>query len=320
MNTNIAWKVGDFSDNNYPVFFLPTVIGAFSPLLGWGLGILLLIVFSPIIRNRTRRLLGVQVILFGALIYASRNTNGSFNDDFSNNYYPYFTNIYDRGLIDFITIEMSPGISSSIEIGLLVIFRLISFLFGRLDINQLIFVITFVTGALFQIWLERQGLKNLPLARKALVLGLSLAMFSFGLCGQLTRQMLSCVALLIAISCDRRWWMWAWIAIAISFHLSSMVILPVLFAARIKKWSYTLVLIIVMLLVGFSLIYIMRAGLTEYLVNSGIDKLSFYASANPDNAIGFDFPYVFPMILLTVGMFISKRDDDLLWKHAMVIY
>lgn len=276
---------------------------ATSPLAGFALAWVVLAFARPL-TGRTLLLCGALIAVSLSLCYASRRIGGSPYDDFYNSYYPAFLAIKNgtlrQSFLDrFVTFEFSDA-----EIGLPLLFGAIGSIPVEVSGSLLIFILTGACSALYLTWLLKYFLPEIPSGYRPAAALLCMSLFSYGLCSQTARQMLSIPLLLMAI-----WERRPGVALLLAglgsiFHVSAMIVWIVAIVLRNKFGIGFAVLLLGLIATYFNFDWIMAsiASGTDF----GIDKLLYYTSGNED-AFGFDAQFVPIFIFVTVGAFLMRR-------------
>lgn len=276
-------------------------------LLAWAW---LALMYCQKIDRRTIAGLLACVVFSMAVMYASRQVGGSPFDDFWNFYYPAYLDAKSTASAEFLTRPFDVFQLSSLEVAFPSLLALLALLPGILSPSLLILVITAGIGGLYAWWLLRYFLPGLPQSHRTAAALFCIVFFSFGLCSQTVRQMLS-IPLLLAAVWERRLGKSAALAvIATASHLSAAPIWA--FAILFRFTGYrTLVLAVVPLLYMLT----KGAGLADSLIGldpGTIDKLRYYTENN-DDAQGYDSGFI-PLILLVAAgsLFVVKfRNGEL---------
>ena len=251
-------------------------------------------------------IMGILFIIGMSLIYASRQVGISPFDDFSNIYYPQYLEIASQGVFQAHFQRFSEFSISSVEIGLPLLFGLLAFFDSSMSANILILFLTFLGGLFYLYWVITYVSPNLPRGKSNIALLLSLGLFSFGLCSQLTRQMLSIPFFLMAIS-DKN------IARSISFlivgSLFHIITIPLYLFAKCLEFlpKFTIVFSVVFGCIIFFYGNSIAAGILG--IDVGVfDKLLYYASGNMD-ASDFSYRYLaLPISWVLLCLFSIKRN------------
>lgn len=276
-----------------------------SPLVTLGFAVLALL-GAPGLHRVARAALLCLFALSLSLVYGSRQFAGSAFDDFANIYYPSYLRILEtQSLV--VGAESDDLQISSFEIGLPLLFRALSLLPVRLSPNLLIFIVTLLCSLTYVWWLERYFLVAVPPAKRAAAGLLCMALFSFGLCSQTTRQMFSVPLLLAAL------WEPSWrrrlpmLAAATLFHLSALPIFAIAIAIRtMPKVTVPAALLGCAFLIGAG--ESMLSNIVGIDVGA-LDKLRYYTEENRD-AEGYDATFI-PIVVVCVGLaYLARRFDD----------
>lgn len=164
-----------------------------SPLLSFFLIIIFLILVK--IEDFTLRApLVIMAFVSGCLIYSSRVVGNVYGDDFANEYYPLYENLYKgHGIFDS---EFGGGV----EIGLSIYFKILTLILPHLSPSIVMFSVSMLCAVLLYIWIEVFFFKENIVENKTLLLASVLAFFGFFVTTQLMRQAISSVFILFAIS------------------------------------------------------------------------------------------------------------------------
>jgi hypothetical protein len=238
----------------------------------------------------------LSIVFAMATTYASRRFGMSPFDDFSNVYYPSYLNAKVTSLAESILPPFEAFGLSALEVVFPAILGVLGLLPGTLTPSAMIFLITAGIGSLYVWWLSRFFLPTLPRSHQAASALLCIIFFSFGLCSQTVRQMLS-IPLLLAAIWERNLGRSATYAvIASACHLSAAPIWAV--CALFRFTGYRMLMLASMPLV---ILLVQGPGLAESLIGldpGTLDKLSYYTAGNQD-AAGFDRNFI-PLVLLVV--------------------
>lgn len=263
---------------------------AFSPLLGW-IGLIFTSLFLGRPYHQLRHVLGLGIVLCGALTYASRETSGLANDDFYYTYYPLYSTIQQDGLMAFwkqrsLDYGATIGVSM-VELGFYVWLWVVSLVFGKVSIALLIFLTTFAIAFFYWIWLEAYFLPEVPPGRRAMVMAFCLTLFSYGLCSQLSRQMFSIPFILVAIWEKRMMRAALWLLVGALFHLTA---LPFgVFGWAVRRWPGVCIAVLAGLL---AILFAWPPMLQTFGAAIAFDKFAFYSSPASGEAAGFDSRYL----------------------------
>ncbi len=238
----------------------------------------------------------LSIVFAMATTYASRRVGISPFDDFSNVYYPSYLNAKVKSLAESIVPPFEAFALSDLEVVFPALLGVLALLPGTLTPSVIIFLLTAGIGTLYVWWLCRYFLPTLPRSHQAASALLCIVFFSFGLCSQTVRQMLS-IPLLLAAIWERSLGKSATYAlIASACHLSAAPIWAVCVPFRFTGYR-TLILAAIPLVI----LLVQGPGLAENLIGldpGTLDKLSYYTSGNQD-AAGFDRNFI-PLVLLIV--------------------
>lgn len=257
-------------------------------------------------RRHYQWVMGILFIIGMSLIYASRQVGISPFDDFSNIYYPQYLEIASEGIFQAHFQRFSEFSISSIEIGLPLLFGVFTIFDSSMSANTLILFLTFLAGLFYLYWLITYVSPNLPRGKSNIALLLSLGLFSFGLCSQLTRQMLSIPFFLMAISDKNIARSIVFLIVGSLFHI---ITIPLYLFAKCLEFLPKLTIVFsvffgcIILFYGNSIV----AGLLG--IDVGVfDKLLYYASGNKD-AADFNYRYLaLPISWVLLCLFSIKRN------------
>ncbi len=283
-----------------PTWLLPSAVlacaVAATPLTPLLLAWLFLLFYGKTDRRAIAALLGC-VVFSMAVIYASRQVGRSPFDDFWNIYYPTYLEAKRTSTLEFLLQPFEEVQFSTIEVAFPALIALIALLPGMASPNLVIFLVTGGIGGLYAWWLSRYFLPEVPQSHRAAAGLLCIVFFSFGLCSQTIRQMMS-VPILLAAIWERRLSSSAVLALfATTCHFSAAPIWA--FAILFRFTGYR-----TLLLVATPLVYMLSIGngLTESLIGldaAAVDKLRYYTDGNQD-AAGYDSSFT-PLIWIIAG-------------------
>lgn len=206
--------------NLYFIFFIPFLLTPFAPLYAYMLCVFIMVSLSAYITREFRIFLSLTMIFNIAVIYGSKvyfNTAKDYDDDFSR-YYQNYLDIYD-------------GISGAFfvwangyEIGLPIFYKILSLVFPKLLPQQVLLITAFTIGLGFYLWLEIFILKIFKPYERSILVAFTLFIDIFFISLGLTRQCFATIFLLYAFSVKKIPLRFIFLAIAVSFHLSSIFV------------------------------------------------------------------------------------------------
>ncbi|WP_185741771.1 EpsG family protein [Serratia marcescens] len=297
------------------IFFLGSFllwgVAAFSPLLGFYCSLIYLAAQGFSLRI-LRLNVAIIAIISGSFIAASRNTLMVLGDDFNVNYYVYQLMQHGDSVFyhDF---------SGGIEFILPLYFKIIGFVFGIENPVYIFFAVTALCLTLFYIWLEKYGLKNIEVDKRALCVAASLGLFVLFSTTQLMRQMISTVFLLYALS------LWferkkapfiIFFALAIFSHLSSLLLFFIITTLmgdnRYKKYM------ILMISAGFVSLFTIFLSyvLGSNLLGAATYKFNYYASTELS---GFNLDSFFKfLVIMYCGAILFREKANAKWNSLLV--
>ncbi len=295
---------------------LPAVLGivavyavSATPLAPFAFAWLALL-FCQRLGSRTTAALLLGIVFSMASAYASRRVGASPFDDFSNNYYPYYLDAKLTPFAEWILLPFEPFRLSALEVVFPAILGVLALLPGTLAPSAIIFLFTAGIGSLYVWWLCRYFLPTLPQSHQTASALLCIVFFSFGLCSQTVRQMLSIPLLLAAIWERSLMKSTAYALIATACHLSAA---PTWMICILFRFTGYRTLTLAALPLFFLLVK--GSGLAESLIGldpGTLDKLSYYTLDNQD-AAGFDQNFIPLVLLVAIGSLavVGYRDGEL---------
>jgi hypothetical protein len=282
---------------------------AVTPLTLLGIAWLALL-FCKQLSRRITALLLLCIVFVMSITYASRLVGVSPFDDFSNIYYPSYLAAKNTPLPELILHQFEPFRMSSFEVLFPALLWVLSLVPGTLSPSSLIFLLTTCIGSLYAWWICSYFLPTLPRSHRSASALLCIIFFSFGLCSQTVRQMLSVPLLLYAIWERSLGKSSVYALIATTCHLSAAPIwaLCVLF----RFTSYRMLMLTALPLV---ILIVKGPGLAESLIGLDpgiIDKLSYYTEGNLD-AAGFDRSFIPLVLAVAIGSLsvVGHRNGEL---------
>lgn len=162
------------------------------------------------------------------------------------------------------------------EIGISVLFFLLSYISPFISINGMMFFLSLFSILMFIIWLRRVG-SHEPPRRQAFLLGISLLMINLYFATQTSRQFISTIFLLFAITERSIIIKLAYIAVASAFHITSIPFFIIYTLAQRWRHGWIAVLLLATILRFYfanllAMIGVMPAAMAEkityYLNNS----------------------------------------------------
>lgn len=148
-----------------------------------------------------------------------------------------------------------------------------SFVLPDLSANGLMFCLSLTAALLMMAWVE-STFRDWPAQRRAVMLGACLLLLNLYFATQLSRQFLSLIVLLFAISAPRRSSQFGWLVLAASFHLTALPFFGIYLLARRGPWGW---------LALFTLAIVLRLYFVDLVGALGIvpvavaEKLLYYA-------------------------------------------
>ena len=240
-------------------------------------------------RRHYQWIFGILFIMGMSITYASRQLGLSPFDDFANVYYPLYQEIASVGIFQVLFERWSEFSISSLEVGLPLLFGTFAIFDTDMSASILILLLTFLGGLFYLYWVITYVLPNVPRRKSNIALLLSLGLFSFGLCSQLTRQMISIPFFLMAISDKSTARSLCFLIVSTLFHLITIPLY--LFVKCLKFYPKNTILIsiffgCILFLYGKSI----AAGI--FGMDVGVfDKILYYTSGNMD-ASDFSYRYL----------------------------
>lgn len=282
------------------------IIGAYSPLLGFYIGLLSLLI--PGFENRSLRVpICLIAIFFLSYIVASRNIHtGDIRDDFERIYYPLYIKIKNGATI------FNPEFSGGTEFLLPLIFKVIYLTLGSIKASTLMAVVSFISYVLFYIWLELFGLQSVDKTKRAFCVACALGFMIAVSSTQIMRQFISSVLMLYAVSTyyKRQYKTFLiFLFMASVCHLSALVLTPlyILLMSSHKRYKKILIVTLIVFSVMFSLI--VSFAITHNLLGIATYKLMFYMEGDSTQDIVFTrIKYLIVAIFLGLLWFSSNND------------
>jgi hypothetical protein len=285
-------KLLNYSCASIALLFI-SIVWFFAPWISFGLSILLLHFCS----NNCPRLVPVNLLLVshaGSVIQASRYFFGE-SSDFVNYYYVF-------GLIceSSTTSKLADGFGS--EIGLSAIYYAISQVGGcDIPIHTLAYVQGLIVGFVSLLVFNAYVTKKIPPRFRSIVLMGFAASFSFFYTTQLSRQFIASIIIFYSIFlAENRRRMWIALLLAIAFHITSLLIFPVIytFANFSRKASLALIALFpIFIILGYSMLGAAIGYLGESFISS---KLLYYDGASIGQAIASDYTAVVYLLLISL--------------------
>lgn len=293
------------------------VVYLWSPLLAWFTLSLMLGTMCQSAPASIRRISGFLLVIFVATMVASRQFDVSPSDDFAGSYYPVFAQI-SNGNMDAL-FEYGRGI----EVGLPLLWLLISFFQPNITSSELIFLTAFLSMGILWIWLEMYGLEGIDQANKATTIAITLLMCAFFLSSQLVRQFFSSVILLFAISGKRLSTKVIFLAVSSVFHITALPIYIFIQLAkrpRVAWWFF--VPIGVLFILGWRK-FIELVLAHQYL--PGFEK-ALYILTNTESYTSVDVSsgrylvLICALVLLSVFVFSEKERNEVRTQWRSVLF
>ena len=250
------------------------------------------------------------IVFAMATTYASRLVGVSPFDDFSNIYYPSYLAAKHTPLTESILLQFEPFRLSSLEVVFPALLSVLSLLPATLAPSALIFLFTAGIGSLYVWWLCSFFLPTLPRSHRTAAALLCIVFFSFGLCSQTVRQMLSVPLLLAAIWERSLGKSSAYALIATTCHLSAAPIWALCVLFRFTGYRMLMLAALPMII-----LLVKGSGLAESLIGLDpgiIDKLSYYTEGNLD-AAGYDRGFIPLVLVVAIGSLsvVAYRNGEL---------
>ncbi|WP_256205746.1 EpsG family protein [Polynucleobacter asymbioticus] len=196
------------------------------------------------INNHHRIFLGILIAFSWAIFVASRMTMQDPSDDFTN----YYANYQDLCNGNYGALfEYAKGL----ELGVPLLFLLLSFISKELSPNLLIFYITLISALLLLIWMEGNLFELMDNKLKGIAGAYVWVMASFFMASQSVRQYLAMIILLYAISSNDKLKKLLILFLASTFHLIAIPIYLIVEGIKKYKWKATISALIVILIFYF---------------------------------------------------------------------
>jgi hypothetical protein len=178
-----------------------------------------------------------------------------------------------------------------------------------LSIHGLAYLQTLVVSTALLGVLAVRCIEDRAPAQAALVLGGTLAMFSFIYVTQLSRQTISSLFILMALFESRRSSVaWTWLALATAFHLTAPVVYGLARLLRTAPWfslGITAAILAALTLYGTELL---EWGLEQASNLPGLDKLGYYAvEFDDDGSVGSDLRAVLYLCIAAIASLPWRR-------------
>ncbi len=260
-------------------------------------------------RRHYQWILGILFIMGMSITYSSRSVGLSAFDDFANVYYPLYQRVASVGLFQVLTERWNAFSISNIEVGLPILFGIFAIFSTEMSAKIVILLLTFLGGVFYLYWVITYLLPNVPRRKSNIALLLSLGLFSFGLCSQLARQMLSIPFFLAAISDRSSARSLFFLIIGTQFHL---ITVPLYLFFKCLK-ILPKITIFVSIFFGCILFMYGKAIAASILgVEVGIlDKLLYYTSGNMD-ASDFSYRYLALPIAWSLFLLVGAKYNTIL--------
>ncbi|HAT2867928.1 TPA: hypothetical protein I8374_002379 [Serratia marcescens] len=284
-----------------------------SPFISYYLSLIVL-AMSPEVKNLTRRLLGVLIVLSGTVYIGSRNFNGALGDDITFVYYPVYRRI-------FYGADYFSSYSGGWEFVLGGLFKLLA-LFTEKPVEKDIFtsVFVFLPYIIYYIWLEKFGLEHISKNKKNLCAASALGIMGLLALSVQIRQGLATSILLLAIGYLSRSKIKStfFTALAIFTHLTSI---PIYFIIRIFSGSKTGPKVIglgfiVLLVISFQ--FLVGAIVAQNLLGVASFKFQYYLDKDTTiNLLAFFFSL---MIMIAAGSFYFDKNENLKKWRSFILW
>lgn len=264
----------------------------FSPLISYILGILYLI-FNIGDKHWKRIFININIAISIAAIIGSRSTLMIDSDDFSNYYNSY---ILIRGN-DYSPFEWY---GKGLEIGLPIIFVIISKILNIYNINSLIQVIVMISSLAYTILIEYFVVKNEANKSKATA---CIWLFTpFFMASQVTRQFFSCICIMFAIYSEQKFKKLFYILLSIIFHLSAIPIYTIVYL--VKKYRIKSIIVVLLISIVIKSLFEIILQNNILLDTPGFDKLQYLVGYEVENGASLSmrllFWFSFPILLFFI--------------------
>ena len=242
-----------------------------------------------------------------SLVYASREVSRGGFDDFGNVYYYRYLEIQSNSSIGLSSKFAQDGNISKFEVLYDVLLYVIAQYPVKLGPNALILLTTLFIGTLYQVWCFKYFSKAFPDQIRSRVICCCLVLFSFGLCSQTARQMLSIPFLLMTIWEGRFLWKALFLILASASHSSAfLVYLVYRFFKQFPRVGFILGVSCAVIFSGSGMEIIQ-----QYIESGGddaVDKAQYYASGDAQQHAAINFKYVWiPIFLFLITTLRGKQ-------------
>ncbi|BEL79524.1 hypothetical protein SM12BL3_08310 [Serratia marcescens] len=285
-----------------------------SPFIAYYLS-LIVIALAPEMKNLTRRIFGVLIVLAGTVYIASRNADGSMADDVTNVYYPHYRNIF-RGSDYFSTY------SGGWEPVLGGLFKLLAISTDELVPKYiLMFIFVFLPYLIFYIWLEKFGLEFISRDKKNLCMAASLGVMGLMTLSIQLRQGLSTPMLLLALGYLHNKSRIKSTFFAILAALTHLTAIPIYFILRIFTGENKKHKIIGLVFIGCFVVlfqFFVGAILSGNLLGAASYKFRYYADRESTiTLLSFFFALV---IMIFAGSFFFDKNENLKGWRSYILW
>lgn len=251
------------------LFFLIVLIFPFSPYFSYILSLISLLFFY----SRERKAILLIIFLIGCwsqlFILNSKAYIVELEYDLSFYYSAYLENLY-LSFGDIIR-YYAP------EIGWYLIYKIIGFLSGDLEVYHIAIINTLLCEFIFLIWLNVHGLREIPKQSLGVVLGLTLLFLWPSNFAFFQRQSISVVFLLFAISNINKFHKFVvYLLIASCFHISSLLMGVIYLIIQKNRLKQFVVITILFLFTTRFLFNIIINIISTLGIDSITRKLNFY--------------------------------------------
>jgi hypothetical protein len=285
-----------------------TLVAAFSPILAFYLGIAVLLAASQILDRRTVRWIG-YICAYSASVSAASRLTFDISDDFTRYYQNY---------LDILSNGWSAVGAYGNEVGLPLIYAVLAQTGLRSPLLPL-FAVTMISLTVFVVWVDKFG--SLPFEPEwfGSVMAMSLLFVDFVTSTQLTRQFLSSVFVLYAISVTG-WRSLAWLLIATLFHQTAVPIYILVRLVLRFRWRVVAALcaLCVLLLIYFQALLTLGLGFDLSVLQAGA-KILFYVGAYEDivQGVGINIVEIRFVALNCLAALLARRQMPKGWPELM---
>jgi hypothetical protein len=284
------------------------LVAAFSPIVAFYLGIATLLAGSTLLDRRSVRWIGFICAYSASVSAASRMTFDQ-SDDFTR-YYQGYLEILSNGW-------SAIGVYGS-EVGLPFVYEVLALTGMRSPLVPL-FAVTMISVTVFVIWVDKFGSLHFDAERFGSVMAMSLLFIDFVMSTQLTRQFLSSVFLLYAISVTG-WRSMAWLLVATLFHQTAVPIYLLVRLVLHFRWRmvYALFALGVLLLIYFETLLRYGLGFDLSVLEVGA-KLLFYVGAYDDivQGVGINVAEIRFVALNCFAALLARKHMPKGWPELM---